>query len=215
MTQSAAVSRKTPPHVDAFWEKPKVTPPLSLDKWTQQWKLALLAKIGIQLEHMLNGKRSTVTYPPEPTYEEPVENHTQATKRDRKIRNQILKVKWQNRCKKISEIGILCGDKPWGYCEQKSASLLYLSIGTAGRRIFKFKQPHFQIEKEPFMEFWRAMDDSFTKVRNITFDCFVFWSSKQQKGESVKSFLLSLNWTSRKLQSRGWGNYSNQKHIYT
>ena len=32
------------------------------------------------------------------------------------------------------------------------------------------------------------MDDSFTKVRNITYDRFVFWSSKQQKGRSVESF---------------------------
>ena len=32
------------------------------------------------------------------------------------------------------------------------------------------------------------MDDSFTKVRNITYDRFVFWSSKQQKGQFVESF---------------------------
>ena len=32
------------------------------------------------------------------------------------------------------------------------------------------------------------MDDSFTKVRNITYNFFVFFSSKQQKGESVESF---------------------------
>ena len=32
------------------------------------------------------------------------------------------------------------------------------------------------------------MEDSFTKVRNITFDRFVFYSCKQQKGESVETF---------------------------
>ena len=32
------------------------------------------------------------------------------------------------------------------------------------------------------------MEDSFTKVRNITNDRFVFYSCKQQKGESVESF---------------------------
>ena len=31
-------------------------------------------------------------------------------------------------------------------------------------------------------------DDSFTKVRKIKYDRFVFWSSKQGKGESVESF---------------------------
>ena len=74
-------------------------------------KLALFAKGGTKME-ILNGPPKKVTYPPEPLHEEPVDNHTQATERDRKIRNEQVKVKWQNRCKKIDEIGILCGDKP-------------------------------------------------------------------------------------------------------
>ena len=84
MAQSAAEQKKTPLHVDAFWENPTATPPLTWDKWTQQWKLALLAKEGIQLENLLNDPPTAVTYPPEPTYEEPVEKHTQATERDRR-----------------------------------------------------------------------------------------------------------------------------------
>ena len=136
MAQPAA-EKKTPLHVDAFWEKPTATPPLTWDKWTQQGKLALLAKEGIQLKSLLNDPPTAENYPPGPTYEEPVENHTQATERDRKIRNQQLNMNWQKRCKKVDEIGILCGDKPWGNCEQKSISLLYLSIGTEGQRIFK------------------------------------------------------------------------------
>ena len=188
MAQSAADSKKTPLHTEAFWEKLTATPPLTWDKWTQQWKLALLAKEWIQLDTLLDDPPASVTYPPEPVYEEPVENHTQATERDRKVRNQQLKVNWQNRCKKVEEIGILCGDKPWGICEQKAISLLYSSIGTEGRRIFKSKNPHFQIEKQPFKDLWQAMEDSFTKVRNITYDRFVFYSCKQQKGESVESF---------------------------
>ena len=87
MAQSAADCEKTPLHIEAFWEKPTATPPLTWDKWTQQWKLALLAKEGIQLDNLLNDPPSTVTYPPEPTDDEPVENHTQATERDRKVCN--------------------------------------------------------------------------------------------------------------------------------
>ena len=87
MEQSAVDCRKTPLHIDAFWEKPTITPPLSWNKWTEQWKLALLAKEGVQLKTLLNGPPSALIYPPEPAYGEPVENHTQATERDRKIRN--------------------------------------------------------------------------------------------------------------------------------
>ena len=119
MAQSAADSKKTPLHIEAFWEKPTATPSLTWIKWTQQWKLALLAKEGIQLDTLLNDPPATVTYPPEPTYKAPVENHTQATERNRKVRNQQLKVNWQNRCAKIEEFGILCGDKPCGNLRTK------------------------------------------------------------------------------------------------
>ena len=150
--------------------------------------MALLAKEGIQLGNLLNDPPSTVNYPTEPTYGEPVENHTQATERERKVRNQQLKVNWHNSCKKVGEIGILCGDKPWGICERNTISLMYLSIGTEGRRFFRSKHPHFQIEKQLFKELWQVMEDSFTKFRNITYDRFVFYSCTQQKRESVESF---------------------------
>ena len=118
MAQSAVDSRKTLLHIDAFREKPTITPPLSWDKWTQEWRLALLVKEVIQLETFLNRPPTKTSYPPEPVYEEPVENHTQATERDRIVSNQQLKVTWQNRSEKIDEIGFLCCDKHWENCEQ-------------------------------------------------------------------------------------------------
>ena len=61
MEQSALDSRKTPLLIDAFWKKPFIKAQLSWEKWTQQWKLALLAKKGIQLERLLNGPPSAFT----------------------------------------------------------------------------------------------------------------------------------------------------------
>ena len=111
MALSATDSQRTLLHIHVFWEKATITP-LSWEKRTQQWKLALLSKEEIQLEILLNGPPTALTYPPNPVHEELVENHTQEKERDRKNRNQHLKVTWQNRCKKIYEIGNLCGDKP-------------------------------------------------------------------------------------------------------
>ena len=88
MAQPAIIARKTPSHIDTFWVKPILTPPISWDKWTQQWKLALLAKEGIQLETLQYGPLPAVTNPTETIYEEAVENHTQASERERKARNQ-------------------------------------------------------------------------------------------------------------------------------
>ena len=45
------------------------------------------------------------------------------------------------------------GDKPWEHYKQKTASFLYLCIGTECRRIFKSEHSHFQIEKEPLRKF--------------------------------------------------------------
>ena len=87
--RTAVDSRKTPHHLDAFWEKPTIRPPLSWDKLTQQWKLALLGKEGIQLETLLNGPTAALTYPPQPVYEKPVDNDTQAIERERKVRKTI------------------------------------------------------------------------------------------------------------------------------
>ena len=142
----------------------------------------------IQLHILLKRPPTTVTNPPELVYKEPVKTHTRETERDRKIRNQQLKATWQNRCKKIDEIGILCDDKPWEHCDQKEAWLLYLCIGTEGHRVFKSKNPHFLIKKESTKELRRVMEEFFMKTRNITYYRFVFFSSKQQKGDSVESF---------------------------
>ena len=71
--------------------------------------MAFLAKEGIQLETLLNGPPPEITYSSDSLHEEPVENYTQATERGRKVRNQQLKLTWQNRCKTIDKIGILCG----------------------------------------------------------------------------------------------------------
>ena len=111
MAQSATDSRKALLHIDVFLEKATITLLFSWEKRTQQWKLALLAKEGIQLEIVLNGQPTAVTYPPELVYKKPVKNHNQATECDRKIRNQQLKMTWPNECMKVYEIVILCGDK--------------------------------------------------------------------------------------------------------
>ena len=87
MAQSAVDSRKINLPIDSSWEKLTITPPFSWDIWTQQWKLTLVAKEGIQLESLLNGPPPAVTFPPQPVYEGPVEIHTQATERNRKVCN--------------------------------------------------------------------------------------------------------------------------------
>ena len=75
-----------------------------------------------------------------------------------KVPNRQQKVMWQNRFKKIDENGIICGNKPWDICDQKSTSLLHLLHRKEACRIFKSKHPLFLTEKEPMKEYCRVIE---------------------------------------------------------
>ena len=109
-----------------------------------------------------------------------------------------MKKSWLNRCQKIELIGILCGEKPWNYCDNKAVSLTYLSLGIEGRRIFGSQEPNIQIDWVTTKDLWESLDRVFTKQRNISFDWYTFLNRKQMKGEPVEKFYgclreLSLN----------------------
>ena len=88
------------------------------------------------MDTLLQPKPIQVKLPVEPKYQMAIEDATEQTERDRQIRNSQLKLKWELKCQKITEAGILCGERPWSQCDQKCVSLLYLSIGTEIRRLF-------------------------------------------------------------------------------
>ena len=120
-----------------------------------------------------------VTLPPEPIYEDDVENSTSQRERDRRIQSEQLKNSWLNRCQKIEFVGILCGERPWKYYDTKVVSLTYLSLGMEGRRIFGSQEPNIQIDQVKTKDLWECLDRVFTKQRNITFDRYTFLTRKQ------------------------------------
>ena len=99
---------------------------------------------------------------------------------------------WQNKCQRLIEIGIMCGDKPWSLADRKSVSLLYLSIGIEGRRILNCKNPHIMIDTLSTLDFWKIVEEAFIRPRNITFDRHVFLITKQLRGETVEHFYGKL-----------------------
>ena len=157
-----------------------------------------MAKEGISIDILLEDPPDKVTLPPEPIYEDDVEKSTAQSEGDRRIRNEQLKNSWLNRCQKKELVGILCGEKPWKYCDSKAVSLTYLSLGMEGRRIFGSQEPSIQIDRVTTKVLWECLDRVFTKQRNITFDRYTFLTRKQMKGEPVEKFYgclreLSLN----------------------
>ena len=187
MAQSA-VKERALLGIEPFWEKPTLEPPLRWDHWQIMLKLAILAKEGISIDTLRDNLPDKVTLPPEPIYEDNVENSTSQSERDRKTRNEQLRKAWLNRCQKMELAGIMCGDKPWKYCDNKAVSLTYLSLGMAGRRLFGSQEPNIQIDRVTTKDLWESLDNVFTKQRNITFDRYTFLTRKQLKGEPVEKF---------------------------
>ena len=141
MAQPAREFRKTPLSIEQFGERPTSDPPIRWEQWRIQVKLAILARENITLDTLLQLKPTMVRSPAKPKYETPIEDATNETKRERQIRNSQLKLQWDLKCQKITEAGVLCGERPWHICDQKCVSLLYLSIGTEGRRLLIQKFP--------------------------------------------------------------------------
>ena len=93
---------------------------------------------------------------------------------------------------KIKEAGVLCGERPWHLCDQKCVSLLYLSIGTEGRRLRTQKFPHDNIYDLTTLKLWEMMEIAFIRPSNILFDCYVFFSRKQKECETVEQLYSIL-----------------------
>ena len=188
MAQPAPESINTPLSIEPFWERPTSDPPIKWEKWRIHVNLAILVRENITLDTLLQPKLTMVRLPAEPKYEMPTEDATHETERDRQIRNNQLKLQWDLKCHKITEAGVLCDERPWHLCDQKYVSLLYLSIGTEGRRLLTQKFPHDNIYYLTDLKLWEMMQIAFIRPRNITFDQYVFFSRKQKKGETVEQF---------------------------
>ena len=82
--------------LEPFWERPSSNPPIPWEKWRSQLKMAIVAKTNIQVEDLLREKPTSVTYPPEPAEEPPVNNPTQTMERERLKRYHQAITKWKN-----------------------------------------------------------------------------------------------------------------------
>ena len=185
-------TKRTPLGIDPFWDKPTPDPPLRWQKWRVQYELALLAKENIILDTLLGPKPEMVELPLEPIYEETIVGASAQSERERNARNAQQKMNWQNKCQRLIEVGIMCGDKPWSLADRKTVSLLYLSIGIEGRRILICKSPHIMIDTLTTVYFWKIVEEAFIRPRNITFDRHVFLITKQLRGETVEHFYGKL-----------------------
>ena len=118
---------------------------------------------NIALEILLEPKPENVQLPSEPIYENTITGSSAQSEREKLARNGQLKMNRQNRCQRQMEIGIMCGDKPWTQADRKTVSMLYLSLGTEGRRIICSRNPHLKMDILTTVELWTIMESTFIR----------------------------------------------------
>ena len=85
----------------------------------------------------------------------------------------------------------MCGDNPWTQADRKTASMLYISLGTEGRQIICSRNPHLKMDIMTTVELWNIMEYTLIRQRNISFDKYMLLTTKQSKGESIEHFLAN------------------------
>ena len=123
-----------------------------------------------------------------------MDNSTDQSERDHRIRNKQLKNAWL-KLKQRENCATI--DRGNSVIPNKAVSLIYLSVGTEGRRIFGSQEPTIQIDQISTKDLWNGLDNVFTKQRDITFDHYTFLTQKQLKGEPVEEFYGCLRELSR------------------
>ena len=134
MAQSAI---KTPLGVPAFWVT-GANAPIEWSTWFGTLKMAIMARDILQVDKLLNLKpsRRELPNPTLPTYEEPFDRETPDEERKRDQRNERRKVDWENECKRLEQNGPMTDRTPWDEADLKVKSLIYLSLGSEGKRTF-------------------------------------------------------------------------------
>ena len=182
MAQSATKdSSKSPLGIQPFWEKATLEPPIRWEFWRIQLKLAILAREGIEVDIILVDPPEHVLLPPEPAYEDAVDNPTAQSERDRRTRNEQAKTAWKSQCQRVITVGILCGDKPWKLCDRKASSLMYLSLGMEGRRVFNSKNSTVNLKTISTKDLWDVLNTTFIRIHNITFDRYLFLTREEEE----------------------------------
>ena len=187
MAQSASL--KSPIRVPLFWVT-RANLGQEWAQWFSTFKLAVMAKENLKVGKLLRTKPTPADlfYPAMPSLEDPRPNESEEEARKRDIRNQRRKRDWENECKTIKFRGPYVDRYPWEEADTKIKSLLYLSIGQEGTRIYHQNDPHTKINTCSTYEFTHELSISFTKPRNTRYDRFQIINARQEPHESLETF---------------------------
>ena len=153
-----------------------------------------MAKENPKIDKILGTKPTPANlfYPALPSLEAQRPNESEKEARKRDIRNQRRKIDWENECKTIEFRGPYADRYPRDEADTKIKSLLYLSIGQEGTRIYHQNNPHTKIDTCSTYEFVQELSITFTKPRNTTYNRFQIINARQEPHASLETFYVRL-----------------------
>ena len=92
-----------------------------MGKMENTFKNPILAKEGNKIDVSLQQPPTTIALPPEPIYEEEIEQTNAQAQRENQLCNVRLKVVRMYKSSKVTAQGFLCEDEPWNIVDQKAA----------------------------------------------------------------------------------------------
>ena len=87
--------------------------------------------------------------------------------------------------------------------DKKLRSILFLALGSEGKRVFTQKNPRVKILAITFSEFWTLLDAAFNKPPNTTFERYKLVNRKQKGPRVVRTILGSPDGFSQHVQHQG------------
>ena len=112
------------------------------------------------------------------------------------------KSNYKTRCsrnvQKIEAAGILCGDRPWKFCDSKADSLTYPTqfMHRNPMELWFSRTNCSNWSNFQKIELWVSLDDVFTKQRKINFARYTFLTREQLRAEPIEKYygcLLDLS----------------------
>ena len=177
--------------IPSFWQNHTVDPSIPWEDWSDLFHLAIIAKEIIDIENLLNP--SERHHPQPPKLENPMDGETDNQRQSRMERN----TQQQRRNDKEESASIKSETKKFNgmrleEADKKLRSVLYLTLGNEGKRIFGQTFTKVKILQISFKEFWNSLAIAFVRKTNVTFERHKLLNRKQRDRESLEHFWDAL-----------------------
>ena len=172
-------------------------PPIPWEEWSDLFQLAKIAKEKIDIENLLNPTEryhplsSELENPPENETDSQKTSHLERNIREQKRYDDEEMASIKSETKKFNGLRLEEADK-------KLRSILYLTVGNEGKKIFGQKFTRVKVLQIPFKDSWENLFLAFVRKTNVNFEKHKLLNRKRRDRESLEQFWGALVETAKR-----------------